>query len=159
MCTHSYSPLFESKVPRCRLRSLSVKRGPSSCNLTTALFSAFFSRSSKIYRWCLQPPANFNSQSLMGISKTWMPQRSTCQTLTCCQCMAPEEDEVTLVVEGDSLAAPERGVLVEERGNHAAHTPAQHRVKILQDQLWLELPWPPMALQAKHSSVPAKVKV
>lgn len=28
--THSYSPNFESKVPFCRDRSLSVKRGPSS---------------------------------------------------------------------------------------------------------------------------------
>ena len=70
--------------------------------------------------------------------------------------MAPEENEVALVVEGDSLAPPECGVLVKERGNHAAHTPAQHRVKVLQDQLWLELSWPPMPLQAKRFPVPGE---
>jgi hypothetical protein len=31
LCTHSSSPCLESKVPFCRLTSLSVKRGPHSC--------------------------------------------------------------------------------------------------------------------------------
>lgn len=34
VCTHSYWPNFESKLPFCKDRSLSVKRGPISFNAT-----------------------------------------------------------------------------------------------------------------------------
>lgn len=32
LCTHSYSPNFESKVPFCKVCSFKVKRGPNSCS-------------------------------------------------------------------------------------------------------------------------------
>lgn len=53
-----------------------------------------------------------------------------------CLCLhTPEEDEVSLVVEGDSPAPPELWVLVEQAAQHAPHTPPQPRVEVVQDQL------------------------
>ena len=49
----------------------------------------------------------------------------------------PEEDVVSLVVEGDRTAALEIGVLVEQGGKHASHTLAQTSVEVVQDQLRL----------------------
>lgn len=58
----------------------------------------------------------------------------------------PEEDEVALVVQGGYLAAAEAGVLVEQRGKHAAQAVPKARVKVVQHQLWLGARRPPMAL-------------
>lgn len=49
---------------------------------------------------------------------------------------SPEEDEVSLVVEGDDPPAPELRVLVEQAAQHAPHTPTQPRVEVVQQQLW-----------------------
>lgn len=50
--------------------------------------------------------------------------------------MVPEEDEVTLVVEGDNLTPDEVGVLGEEGGKHTTDALSGHRVKVVHDQLW-----------------------
>ena len=60
----------------------------------------------------------------------------------------PEEDEVTLVVEGHGPAAIEIGVLAEQRGEHAADAVAKRCVEIVQDQLRLVRAGPPMSLDA-----------
>lgn len=49
--------------------------------------------------------------------------------------MVPEEDEVSLVVEGDHPSSSELGVLREERGEQPAHSHAYLRVEVVEDQL------------------------
>ena len=59
LCTHSYSPPLLSKVPRCKVSSFNVKRGPSSCSRAITRFDfsfcpgSRFSVASNIYLWCL----------------------------------------------------------------------------------------------------------
>ena len=53
--THSYSPNFESNVPFCSDRSLSVKRGPSSCSPTLSAFLNIYLRARSMgapIQWC-----------------------------------------------------------------------------------------------------------
>lgn len=63
---------------------------------------------------------------------------------------SPEKYEVALVVKCGHLAAVEVGVLVKEGGEHAAQTPAQPRVKVLQNKLRLVSPRNPVALSPEE---------
>lgn len=50
--------------------------------------------------------------------------------------MIPEEDEVTLVMEGDNLPSVEVGVLGEECYEHTTDALTCHCVEVVHDQLW-----------------------
>ena len=66
---------------------------------------------------------------------------------------SPEEDVVSLVVEGDRAATLEIGVLVEQGGKHSTHTLAQACVEVVQDQLGLVTTGTAMTLQAMRFDI------
>lgn len=55
--------------------------------------------------------------------------------------MEPEEDEVSLVVEGGHLSTHELGVLWEERSEEPSDAVAQARGEVVEDHLWGVLSW------------------
>ena len=63
----------------------------------------------------------------------------------------PEEDKVTLVVEGDDPAPAESRILAEQGRKHAAHPPPQPSPKIIQHQLWLVGCCSAMPLEPTHA--------
>lgn len=48
----------------------------------------------------------------------------------------PEENEVSLVVEGDSSPSLEVWILAEDGGKHAPQSVTQSGAKVVQNQLW-----------------------
>jgi hypothetical protein len=51
--------------------------------------------------------------------------------------VVPEEDKVSLVMEGENLAAVEVGTLREHGSKHAADAVPGHCVEVVEDQLWV----------------------
>jgi len=51
LCTHSYSPNFESNVPFCTERSFRVNRGPSSCRPTFLAFRNYKEKAISEKQW------------------------------------------------------------------------------------------------------------
>ena len=51
--------------------------------------------------------------------------------------MESEEDEVSLVVEGDHLSALKLRVVWEERGKHPPNSVSQSSREVIEDHLWL----------------------
>ena len=50
--------------------------------------------------------------------------------------MMAEEDEVTLIVDGDNSAAMEVRCLREHSCKHATDTMASHRIEVIEDKFW-----------------------
>jgi hypothetical protein len=73
----------------------------------------------------------------------WAPHNTYAGPLDCWQHPRPlappppEEDKVSLVVEGDHPPAPELRVLVEQAAQHATHPTPQSGVEVVQQQLRL----------------------
>jgi len=55
--------------------------------------------------------------------------------------MAPEEDKVSLVVEGHRLSTKELGLLRKHRREHATHGVSQSGVEVVKNEFWWVTRW------------------
>ena len=65
----------------------------------------------------------------------------------------PKEDEVSLVVEGDSSPSLEIWILAEDGGKHTPKSMTQPSAKVVENQLWSVRACPAMMLHVSHPFV------
>ena len=122
LCTHSYSPYLESKVPACKLCSFKVNRGPHSWSLAITPF--LVTVLGALFLWFLATIITGNYWSLL-LHLLLLKYIS----------VMPEEDKIPLVVKCHCSPTPKLRVLRKYRSQQSPNSMPKSGGEVVQKKL------------------------